>query len=53
MRWAAGVRCKALAGVIALASRWNRSILGYRELLFAPKLNENFVSDMGRATSGK
>lgn len=53
MRWAAGVLCKALAGVMALGSRWNRSVLGYKGLLSALKRIEIFVSDVGRATSGK
>jgi hypothetical protein len=47
------VQCKALAGVMALASRCNRSVLGYKGLLSALKRIEIFVLDMSRATSGK
>jgi hypothetical protein len=53
MQWAAGVRYRVQAGVMALGSRWNRSVFGYKGLLSALKRIEIFVSDMGRATSGK
>jgi hypothetical protein len=43
----------ALAGVMALVSRCNRSVLGYKGLLSALKRIEIFVLDMSRATSGK
>jgi len=53
MPWVVGVPYRALAGVMALGSRWNRSVLGYKGLLSAPKRIEIFISDVGRATSGK
>jgi hypothetical protein len=53
MRWVAGVPYRVKPGVMALVSRSNRSVLGYRELLSAPKRIENFVLDVGRETKGK
>jgi hypothetical protein len=53
MSWAAGVPNRVQAGVMAMVSRWNRSVFGYKGLLSALKWIEIFVSDMCGATSGK
>jgi hypothetical protein len=51
MRWAAGVRFRVQAGVMALVSRWNGNVLGYKGLLSALKWIEFFVSDIWMKTS--